>query len=98
MHRFDRKSLEEVAEILAGLFYAFMAVTLLAVLTASPGTALGLLIVGCCAHVARVGVEGWALIREMDRPPVEDSLRRAEASGPAARVLRRSRGKKRARV
>jgi hypothetical protein len=98
VRRLDRKTLDETAEILAGLFYAFMVVALLAVLTAAPGTALGLLVLGCCAHVARVGVEGWVLIREIDRPAVEDSLRRAEASAPGAPVVRRSRAAKRTRV
>ncbi|HEX2391359.1 MAG TPA: hypothetical protein VHI77_00415 [Solirubrobacterales bacterium] len=60
LRRLDLKALDELAKILAGTFYAFLAVSLLAVFTASPGTALGLLVLGGCAHVARVGVEGMA--------------------------------------
>jgi hypothetical protein len=58
MRQPHRNGLEETAEILAGLFYLLMAVALLAVLTASPGTALGLLVLGAGAHVLRVGLEG----------------------------------------
>lgn len=58
MRPLHHTSLEELAEILAGLFYLTMAVALLAVFTASPGTAFALLVLGACAHVLRVGVEG----------------------------------------
>lgn len=65
MRRSRGTSLEDLAEILAGLFYLTMLVTLLAVFTASPGTAFVLLILGACAHVARVGVEGLASSRNL---------------------------------
>jgi hypothetical protein len=68
MRRIDRKGLEGLAEILAGLFYLLMFVTLLAVVTASPGTALGLLILGSCAHVLRVGVERLAAREDRAAP------------------------------
>ena len=60
----NQTGLADLAEVLAGLFYLSMLVSLLAVLTASPGIAMGLLVLGACAHVARVGVEGLPSSRE----------------------------------
>ena len=83
-----RKGLDELAELLAGTFYLFMGVAVLALLTASPGVALTLLILGSCFHVGREGVEGLASSREPRGPDLERSLRRAEVPDRPTRAIR----------
>nr|MBA3866365.1 hypothetical protein [Solirubrobacterales bacterium] len=63
MPRPKSDTLERLAELLALLFYALLAVALLAVFTGAAGCGLLLLILGGAAHVARVGVEGGLALR-----------------------------------
>lgn len=83
--------LEELAEILAGLFYLLIFVALLAVATSSPGTALGLLVLGSCVHVVRVGVEDLTSSEDRAGLDVGGSLRRLESAGRAMPVVRHGR-------
>ena len=53
----DPERLERFIEPLALLFYALMAVALLAVLVGSTGSALLLLLLGAAAHVVRFSIE-----------------------------------------
>lgn len=53
----DLDSLERLAESLALLFYALMAVALLAALVGSTGSALALLLIGAGVHVVRFSLE-----------------------------------------
>lgn len=72
----DRDGLDDLAGILAGLFYLLLAAALLAVLTASPGIPLCLLVLGSGAHVARVGVEELSSVKV----PGADFRRRRRSS------------------
>jgi hypothetical protein len=56
------------AETLVRLFYCLMAGALIIAVFGSAGFALFLLILGGCAHVARVGVEGLLEKRPQRRP------------------------------
>jgi len=53
----DLDSLERLTEPLALLFYALMAVALLAALVGSTGSALALLLIGAALHVVRFSIE-----------------------------------------
>jgi len=53
----DREKCARLAEALPHVFYGSMAFAFLAVVFGSPGFGLLLLVLGGCAHVARVGVE-----------------------------------------
>ena len=53
----DPKRLAKLAESLAITFYVLMFLAFLAAVLGSPGTGLLLLILGACAHVARVWIE-----------------------------------------
>lgn len=53
----DPSQLERFAEPLPRLFYALLGLAFLATVFGSPGTGLLLLMLGGCAHVARVGAE-----------------------------------------
>lgn len=50
--------LQGIVETLVRLFYCLMAGALLIAVFGSAGFALFLLILGGCAHIARVGIEG----------------------------------------
>jgi steroid 5-alpha reductase family enzyme len=52
--------IERTAELLALLFYALMAVALLAALVGSTGSALALLLIGAALHVVRFSLELFA--------------------------------------
>jgi hypothetical protein len=54
----DQVRLRGLVETLTRLFYCLMAGALFIAVFGSAGFALFLLILGACAHVARVGVEG----------------------------------------
>lgn len=56
----DLDSLERFTEPLALLFYALMAVALLAALVGSTGSALALLLIGAALHVVRFSIELFA--------------------------------------
>ncbi|HET7443068.1 MAG TPA: hypothetical protein VFJ57_00260 [Solirubrobacterales bacterium] len=56
----DLDSLERLTEPLALLFYALMAVALLAALVGSTGSALALLLIGAALHVVRFSIELFA--------------------------------------
>jgi hypothetical protein len=53
----DLDRLQRLTEPLAILFYALMAVALLAALVGSTGTALALLLIGAGLHVVRFSIE-----------------------------------------
>jgi hypothetical protein len=57
MRLMDPDRLERFTEPLALLFYALMAVALLAALVGSTGSALVLLLLGAAAHVVRFSIE-----------------------------------------
>jgi hypothetical protein len=54
------RTLAQLTDAVPHLFYALMALAFLAVVFGSPGFGLLLLIIGACAHVARVGIEAVA--------------------------------------
>lgn len=58
MARFDQERLPKLAEALAVLFYALMFLALVCAFAGSAGSGFLLLLLGACAHVARVGIEG----------------------------------------
>ncbi|HSS33331.1 MAG TPA: hypothetical protein VLL27_08650 [Solirubrobacterales bacterium] len=60
MRFLDLDRLVSVTELLALLFYALMAVALLAVLVGVPGTGLLLLLLGAAVHVVRFSLELFA--------------------------------------
>lgn len=88
----DPRRLREIAEALTRLFYCLLAVALLAAVFGSPGSGFLLLLLGGCAHVARVGVEGLAGIGiERSRPQQRPRPRRRPAAPTASPSPRRAR-------
>lgn len=67
MGAIDPQRLTKLAESLAIAFYALMGLALLATLLGSPGTGLLLLILGACAHVARVWFEDLGRVQATRR-------------------------------
>jgi hypothetical protein len=57
MQGLDPQRLTKLAESLAIAFYALMGLAFLTAVLGSPGTGLLLLILGACAHVARVWLD-----------------------------------------
>jgi hypothetical protein len=69
--------LAKLAESLAIVFYALMGLAFLTAVLGSPGTGLLLLILGSCAHVARVWFEDLGQGQAAHRPaPARNSHRR----------------------
>jgi hypothetical protein len=64
----DPQRLAKLAESLAIGFYALMGLAFLTAVLGSPGTGLLLLILGACAHVARVMLEDLGK-SQTARPP-----------------------------
>src|SRR5712675_366567 len=95
----DRHARAQLVEALPHLFYALMTFALLAVVFGSAGFALLFLILGGCAHVARVGVEEWveagfevepALDAEIEVRRARPAARPAPEAGPALAGARRA--------
>lgn len=59
MRNVDLDRLRRLAEGLALLFYALAFVALLGTLVGEPGIGLVFLLLGACAHVARLGIEDF---------------------------------------
>jgi len=63
----DLDKLERMTEPLARLFYALMAVAVLAALVGSAGSALLLLLLGAAVHVVRFSIELFVEQRRLRR-------------------------------
>jgi hypothetical protein len=72
MQGLDLQRLTKLAESLAIAFYLLMGLAFLTAVLGSPGTGLLLLILGSCAHVARVWLEDVGRVA----PPRGSSTRR----------------------
>jgi hypothetical protein len=68
MKGLDLHRLGRLAESLAALFYVLMGLAFLTAVLGSPGTGLLLLILGSCAHVARVWFEDFGRGTEQAAP------------------------------
>jgi hypothetical protein len=82
MQFLDPLRLAKLAESLAIAFYVLMGLAFLATVFGSPGTGFLLLILGACAHVARVWSEDLGRAQTVRRPP---SARQAHAGQPRRR-------------
>lgn len=69
---------------LTRFFYAMLAVTLLAVLFGSPGSALFFLVVAAMSHVVRAAIQELAWERDTAVAPAPAPRRRRPAPRPAA--------------
>jgi hypothetical protein len=77
MKDLDPRRLAKLAESLAIVFYVLMGLAFLTAVLGSPGTGLLLLILGSCAHVARVWFEDLGHGQAVGRAtPAESSRRR----------------------
>jgi hypothetical protein len=72
----DPQRLTKLAESLAIAFYVLMGLAFLAAVFGSPGTGLLLLILGACAHVARVWLEDLSQAQSAPSAPDRHSHRR----------------------
>ena len=84
MARFDQERLPKLAEALAILFYALMLLALVCAFAGSAGSGFLLLLLGSCAHVARVGIEG--AVNEEAGSGNASSGRRERTTAPARRA------------
>jgi hypothetical protein len=82
----DPERLPRLAEALAFLFYALMLLALICALTGSAGSGFLLLVLGSCAHVARVGSEGF--VNAQSSRDNASLGRRERSTAPARRAPR----------
>jgi hypothetical protein len=76
MQGLDRDRTAKLADSLAIAFYTLMFLAFLAAVFGSPGTGMLLLILGACAHVARVWLEDLSRQRPAPVAPARPSRRR----------------------
>jgi hypothetical protein len=84
MARFDQERLPKLAEALAVLFYVLMLLALVCAFAGSAGSGFLLLLLGACAHVARVGIEG--AVHEQASKGGASLARRERTTAPARRA------------